>query len=241
MIQVWLNFFRDKRNVNKSVITLFLFGFISLVFSYFLTWVEDETRNPYLGQFNDPLFFWEPIDFSIPTFLLTYGILGFYIIFHLYSPLKIIYFIQMLAFIVFCRIISLTLIQFDAPIPIDPNTGEYLLKVPANYAGSTMIQLSDPILNNIIYHKSGIQSSKVIYTHHDLFFSGHTAKCLLASLLFQNKKIKYFCIILTIIMATFLVLQHVHYSIDVIFAPIVTLLTIFLHNKYIKKQKSEIL
>ena len=241
MINNWFIFLGKKRNLNETIFTISLFALISFIFSWFLTWVEDETRTPFLGYFNDPLFFWDPIDFSIPTFILTYGIIGFYIIFHFYSPLKIIHFIQMLIFIVFCRIISLTLIQFDAPIPIDPSTGEYLLKdIPANYSGPTMIQLVDPILNNIIYHKSEIESSSPIYTHHDLFFSGHTAKCLLASLLYQNKKIKYFFVILTTIMATFLVLQHVHYSIDVIFAPVITFLAIFLHNKYIQSKKYNI-
>ena len=246
MIKTWSNFLSQKRNLNETIFTFFLFGIISLVFSYFLIWVE--TRVPYLGEFIDPLFFWDPIDLSIPTFILTYGIIMFYIFFHLNSPLKVIHFIQMITFIVLCRIISLTLIQFDAPIPIDPSTGEYLylLKdIPANYSGQTMIQLADPILNNIIYHADPDQPLN--YTHHDLFFSGHTAKCLLASLLYKNKKVRIFFITLTCIMATFLLLQHVHYSIDIFFAPIVSFAAIYLHGKWkvkrlnkIKKTKSHI-
>ena len=233
MIKTWSNFLSQKRNLNETVFTFFVFGIISLVFSYFLIWVE--TRVPYLGEFIDPLFFWDPIDFSIPTFILTYGIIMCYIFFHLKSPLKVIHFIQMITFIVLCRIISLTLIQFDAP-QIVWSTVE-----AANIDGQTMIQLTDPILNNIIYHKNEFLNSNPIYTHHDLFFSGHTAKCLLASLLYENKKIKILFIILTCIMAIFLILQHVHYSIDVFFAPIVTFLAIYLHSKWINfksKKKS---
>jgi len=227
MIKIWLKFLSNKGNLNRFLITILLFGVTSLLFSWFLIWVEN--RDSYFGYFNDPLFFWDPIDFSIPTFILTYGIITFYMIFHIRSPLKITYFIQMITFIVFCRIISLSLIQFDAPIPIElPNPNEW----------PTMIQLVDPILNNIIYHKGVNVDGYQIYTHHDLFFSGHTAKCLLASLLYENKKLKIFFIFLTCIMASFLVLQHVHYSIDVFFAPIVTFCAIFLHNKLIKSKQT---
>tara|TARA_Y100001968_G_scaffold267675_1_gene257700 strand:+ start:99 stop:551 length:453 start_codon:yes stop_codon:yes gene_type:complete len=147
----------------------------------------------------------------------------------------------MITFIVLCRIISLTLIQFDAP-QIVWSTAEAALK-----DGQTMIQLADPILNNIIYHANEFLPDQPIYTHHDLFFSGHTAKCLLASLLYKNKKVRIFFITLTCIMATFLLLQHVHYSIDIFFAPIVSFAAIYLHGKWkvkrlnkIKKTKSHI-
>ena len=229
MAKVWIQFLGDRKNLKTTLITLFSFAIISLLFSWFLVWVEN--RNPYLGEFADPLFFWDPIDLSLPTFILTYGIIGFYMVFNLTSPLKIVYFIQMLIFIVACRIVSLTFIQFDAP-EVVWSTAE-----AASIEGQTLIQLADPILNNIIYHQDTGIANKPIYTHHDLFFSGHTAKCLLASLLYENKKMRYIFIILTCIMATFLLLQHVHYSIDIIFAPIITLLAISLHTKYIKSKK----
>lgn len=239
MIKIWTNFLSQKKNLNETILTVSLFAIISLLFSWFLIWVE--TRVPYLGEFIDPLFFWDPIDLSIPTFILTYGIIMSYIFFHLKSPLKIIHFIQMITFIVLCRIISLTLIQFDAP-QIVWSTAEAALK-----DGQTMIQLADPILNNIIYHANEFLPDQPIYTHHDLFFSGHTAKCLLASLLYKNKKVRIFFITLTCIMATFLLLQHVHYSIDIFFAPIVSFAAIYLHGKWkvkrlnkIKKTKSHI-
>ena len=151
MIKIWLKFLSNKRNFNISIITILLFGAISLFFSWFLVWVEN--RDPYLGEFIDPLFFWDPIDLSTPTFFLTYGIIGFYILHHISSPLKIVYFIQMLIFIVACRIVSLTLIQFDAPEVV------WSTAQAANIEGQTLIQLADPILNNIIYH----QDTALIY------------------------------------------------------------------------------
>ena len=66
MINNWFIFLGKKRNLNETIFTISLFALISFIFSWFLTWVEDETRTPFLGYFNDPLFFWDPIDFSIP-------------------------------------------------------------------------------------------------------------------------------------------------------------------------------
>ena len=222
MIKIWIQFLSKNRNLRETVFTTFLFGLVSFLFSWFLIYVEH--RNNYLGHFNDPFFFWDPIDLSIPTFILTYGIIMFYMIYHIKSPLKIIHFIQMIIFIIVCRIISLTLIQFDAPEPIEQMVGP-------NYNGPRMIQLIDPILNNILYHKNELTGT---YTYHDLFFSGHTAKCLLASLLYESKKLKIFFMTLTCIMATCLLLQHVHYSIDILFAPLVSFLAIYLHKKWVK-------
>jgi len=57
MIKIWLKFLSNKSYFNISIITILLFGAISLLFSYFLIWVEN--RDSYFGYFNDPLFFWD--------------------------------------------------------------------------------------------------------------------------------------------------------------------------------------
>ena len=74
------------------------------------------------------------------------------------------------------------------------------LKVP-----DSLIYLQDPFLNNLIY-PGEIEA--------DLFFSGHTA---LIFIFFSISK-RWIFAVLTIIMAVMLVLQRVHYSIDVIAA-----------------------
>ena len=49
----------------------------------------------------------------------------------------------------------------------------------------------------------------------DLFFSGHAGIPFLGFLIYDNKKIKYFMLASSIILAITVLLMHVHYSIDV--------------------------
>ena len=49
----------------------------------------------------------------------------------------------------------------------------------------------------------------------DLFFSGHAGIPFLGFLIFKNKKLKYFMLFSSIVLAITVLLMHVHYSIDV--------------------------
>lgn len=71
----------------------------------------------------------------------------------------------------------------------------------------TIVYLEDPFLNYFIY--SGTIDS-------DLFFSGHTA--LVCLIFFQSHKWKWLFAILGIILGVLLIIQRVHYSIDVLAA-----------------------
>ncbi|MFA6023088.1 MAG: phosphatase PAP2-related protein [Candidatus Pacearchaeota archaeon] len=56
----------------------------------------------------------------------------------------------------------------------------------------------------------------------DLFFSGHVAVPFLGFLIFENKKIKYFFLAMSVIMAITVLSMHLHYSIDVFAAFFIT-------------------
>jgi len=73
-----------------------------------------------------------------------------------------------------------------------------------------MIPLNDPFVQNF--------SSGRILTK-DLFFSGHTATIFLLFLTSGGKAFKIFFLSATILVGACLLLQHVHYTIDVISAP----------------------
>ena len=56
----------------------------------------------------------------------------------------------------------------------------------------------------------------------DLFFSGHTATLFLLFLVVESKCLKYVFLVSAIIVGVAIVLQHVHYVIDVFAAPFFT-------------------
>jgi membrane-associated phospholipid phosphatase len=55
----------------------------------------------------------------------------------------------------------------------------------------------------------------------DLFFSGHTGTMFLIFLLVENKTLKTIFLVATILVGSAVLLQHVHYTIDVFVAPFV--------------------
>ena len=206
IINIWNVFFFQKKYFLEFVLTVLF----SLIFSYFFRefLVLIEIRDASLGVFKDPFFLKEAIDLSIPIFIMTYGAIGFFVFYHLKTPIKLMHLIQITIILLTLRVITLYFVELDA----DPS----------------MITLKDPFLNTFMYQ---INEETGTYNQHDLFFSGHTANLFITSMLYQNKKLKYFFLVITFFTATFLVLQKAHYSIDVIFAPFFSLLAIFLHKK----------
>jgi membrane-associated phospholipid phosphatase len=67
---------------------------------------------------------------------------------------------------------------------------------------------------NLFLHTSDVFVSK------DLFFSGHVAALVLLMLLVVDKYAKAWIFLCTIMVGIMIMWQHVHYSSDVIFAPL---------------------
>ncbi|MDP4130767.1 MAG: phosphatase PAP2-related protein [Bacteroidota bacterium] len=76
-----------------------------------------------------------------------------------------------------------------------------------------LIPLEDP-LTNMFYGSH--------YITHDLFFSGHTATVCLIFCCLKPRADKYLAGFATILIGIFLLIQHVHYTIDVLAAPFFT-------------------
>lgn len=85
-----------------------------------------------------------------------------------------------------------------------------------------LINLHDPI-TNLFYGNQLITK--------DLFYSGHTATMFLIFLCLQNKYHKAYALFATIAVAVLLLVQHVHYTIDVVAAPFFTYLLFVLSKK----------
>lgn len=74
-----------------------------------------------------------------------------------------------------------------------------------------------------------------LFFRNDLFFSGHTAYPFLAFLIFRNSRIRWFFCVASIVLATTVLLMHVHYSIDVMAAFFIAHGTYVLSDKVFTK------
>jgi hypothetical protein len=76
-----------------------------------------------------------------------------------------------------------------------------------------LIPLADPITNQF-YGKH--------YITHDLFFSGHTTTVFLIFLCLRKKSDRMYAFFASVLLGILLLVQHVHYTIDVLAAPVFT-------------------
>ena len=109
------------------------------------------------------------------------------------APEKLLLAFQVYTAVVVVRIIAMYLVPFEAPEKI--------------------IVLKDPFVEMF---GSGESLTK------DLFFSGHTATLFLLFLVVESKRLKYVFLVSAVVVGVSIVLQHVHYVIDIFTAPFFT-------------------
>jgi hypothetical protein len=136
-----------------------------------------------------------PVDFSMPIFLLEYTTILTVFIFVLPTPERLVKGLQMFGLIFFARTVSVYFVPLEPP--------------------KDMIFLFDPVANFFL-HKSDLVVTK------DLFFSGHISALTLLMLIATNKYVKRYAAFATIAVGVLILWQHVHYSMDVAFAPLVS-------------------
>ena len=142
---------------------------------------------------NDPLLrLFNPIDLTWATFALIYASIILFLSNILKEPAKLMIAIQTYTLMVFLRGIAMYLTPFNAPEKI--------------------ILLHDPFVQ--LFGKGEILTK-------DLFFSGHTGTLFLLFLLVENKYLKTIFLAATILVGSAVLLQHVHYTVDVFAAPFV--------------------
>jgi hypothetical protein len=136
---------------------------------------------------------------AIPTHNVSWAIftilwsMGLYALFRaIQKPSIYITYVWGLIFVLIVRVLTISL------IPLNPPAG--------------LIVLNDPI-TGLFYGESTITK--------DLFFSGHTSTLYLIFLCLEKKRDKILAFIATISVAFLLIVQHVHYTIDIIAAPLI--------------------
>ncbi|MHA8065094.1 phosphatase PAP2-related protein [Aquirufa sp. ROCK2-A2] len=93
---------------------------------------------------------------------------------------------------------------------------------------SDLIVLNDPLAEIFIYGENFAITK-------DLFFSGHTATMVFVWVFLRNRIEKQIAFVLGISLIGFLLLQHIHYSIDIIGAVGFTLFSIWATGKYMRR------
>lgn len=142
----------------------------------------------------DPILnLYQPIDLTWLIFSLIYLCLLVGIIALIKHPERLLLAFQTYTAIIIVRIIAMYLVPFEAPEKI--------------------IVLKDPFVEMF---GSGESLTK------DLFFSGHTATLFMLFLVVESKKLKYIFLTSAVIVGVSIVLQHVHYIIDIFAAPFFT-------------------
>lgn len=145
-----------------------------------------------------------PHNVSIPIFTILWGLAFLMLVRAIQNPEMLLKFIWVYIFICLSRVITISLCNINPPIGLIP--------------------LIDPLGNSFYGH---------VFITKDLFYSGHTATIFLIYLFSKKYFEKMLALLATIIIAVLLLIQHVHYTIDVVFAPIFTYwIFVFVNKMY---------
>lgn len=140
-----------------------------------------------------------PVDVSVPIFVCIWGI-TFLLAYRCFRN-PMMFLVGLYSFIVL-TLLRMTTISL---VPLNPPQG--------------LIPLVDPI-SNFFYGKTNFVTK-------DLFFSGHTSSQFLFFLCLQKRNDKILALLSTVIVGSLVLVQHVHYTIDVVAAIPLTYLCFF--------------
>jgi membrane-associated phospholipid phosphatase len=129
-------------------------------------------------------------DVSIIIFSIIWSLSILMLVKAIQNPVLFVTFVTAFTLLTLSRIISIYFVPLNPPIGL--------------------IELKDP-LSNFFYGNTFITK--------DLFYSGHTATMFLMYLCFDNKLFKLIALVATFLVGFLVMLQHVHYSLDVLAAP----------------------
>jgi len=128
---------------------------------------------------------------SLPVFIFIWGAALLAIVRCVKSPQTLLLLLWTYLLVSLSRMLCIWLVPLNAP----PN----------------LIPLIDP-LTNFFYGKQ--------YITKDLFFSGHTSSVFIIFLGLKRKRDKAITLLFVVCIAVLLLIQHVHYTIDIVAAPV---------------------
>lgn len=190
--EAWRNVRGSKSFRNQLVFSLLAFVLANLHNFHCLRAWQDRPGI----QLNDMVLnFMPPMDFSFLIFCFEYSAILLAFAFILVYPDRFVKGLQMFSIVIVARTVSIYMLPLEHP--------------------KDMVPLWDPMANLFLH-------TRTIFVDKDLFFSGHVAALVLLMLLTVNKYAKSWVFICTIVVSILIMWQHVHYSTDVLFAPVVS-------------------
>ena len=129
-----------------------------------------------------------PHNVSVPLFILIWSLSLLGIVRAVQYPRFLLTFVWCFFLLSVFRVLTITL------VPLDPPTG--------------LINLADPLSNFFYGHDRFVTK--------DLFFSGHTSTMFLLCLCFTGRGDRIIAFIVTCLVAFLLLVQHVHYTVDIV-------------------------
>jgi hypothetical protein len=133
-----------------------------------------------------------PHNVSILIFVVIWGMILLIAIRAIYNPSIYISYCWTLIFVCIARLICISAVPLAPPIGLIP--------------------LTDPL--------TGVFYGNAVITK-DLFFSGHTAILTLIFLCLEKRTDKIIALFAVVAVAILLIVQHIHYTIDILAAPII--------------------
>lgn len=175
------------------IFSLLSLGLVALFIQYFFNNILQPRPGVVLNDF--VLNALRPRDWSVEIFVLIYAAVVLAIVSNRKKPYQVLLGLETYAAMNALRMVTLYAVTLEPPGDIIP--------------------LADPLMDKIAYGGNVFLK--------DLFFSGHTASLVLLFLLEERKALKAVFLFLALLVATLILWQHVHYTVDVLAAPFVTL------------------
>lgn len=172
---------------------------VTLTYALFIVWfaphyfsfVQQRSGMRSGMLFNDPILAWLPsMDVSLPIVAILYPTALFAIGYYLLYPTLFVRALQAYLLMTTLRVVTIYLIPLEEP--------------------EGLIYMVDPVLKQIFYQG---------HVTKDLFFSGHVATFIVFGVYARTALLRRVFYLLGMIMAGLILLQHAHYTIDVVAAP----------------------
>lgn len=206
LLQRWKDAFYSSGYATKLLVTIAIFVSGALQFPTYFKNIQKRSGN----NLNDFVLHNIPaMDVSTAIFTIIYGLLVYMLLRILKRPDLFLLFALTFVIETVFRMTTIYLLPLNPPIDL--------------------VFLHDTFAELLIYGDTEPITK-------DLFFSGHTATMVMICLFVEGKRDKIASIIATFVLATLLLIQHVHYTVDVIGALFFTYISYLIAQQIVNKK-----